>query len=309
MEEGMPTNVPRKLTVDTEHFSILNVTAPFVDICLQSAFISQREFSKIAQIASDYPNDARLIEMVRNAGDASGKVPYLMEAGETPASILVTLREVAQSQAERFQGLPNALQATICLLLSLNTIPNGCEAYAIAALLEIDRMQEEMIQTLRGLMSGRQLAQDFYHDNVAALKQLDQDWPRLRSERSSQWHTRPLPEQPQMQYHPRFDDNNRVVGVQETCVIVETPGARMLRRLTPAVLQRPLPESEPAPTTRSVDWLIRDAGKVGRHFTRALLGIIKTHLEAEQVALDAGNPDLINRHAQGALQEFVKRTP
>ena len=305
----MPTTEPRKLTVDTEHFSILHVIPPFIDICLQSAFISQHEFWKIAQIADDYPNDARLIEMVRNAGDASGKVPYLLEASETPASILATLREVAQSQAERFQGLPDALQATICLLLSLNTVPSGCVVYAIPALLEIDRMQEEMIRMLRGLMSGRQLAQDFYHDNMAALKQLDQDWPRLRSERSSQWHTQPLPEQPQMQYHPLFDDNNRLVGVQETCVIVETPGARMLKRLTPPVLQRPLPESEPTPTTRSVDWLIRDAGKVGRHFTRALLGIIKTHLEAEQVALEASNPDLINRRAQEALREFVKRTP
>jgi hypothetical protein len=305
----MPTTEPRKLTVDTEHFSILNVTPPFVDICLRSAFISQREFSKIAQTAADYPNDARLIEMVRNAGDASGKVPYLLDASETSASILATLREVAQPQVERFQALPDPLQATICLLLSLNTVPRGCEAYTIAALLEIDRMQEEMIHTLRGLMSGRQLAQEFYRENVAALKQLDQDWPRLRSERSSQWHTGPLPEQPQMQYHPLFDQNNLLVGVRETCVIVEAPGARMLKRLTPAVLQRPLPESEPAPTTRSVDWLIRDAGKVGRHFTRALLRIIKTHLEAEQVTLEAGNHDRINRHAQEALQEFVKRTP
>jgi hypothetical protein len=32
-------------------------------------------------------------------------------------------------------------------------------------------------------------------------------------------------------------------------------------------------------------------------------------MEAEQVALEAGNHDLINRHAQEALQEFVKRTP
>lgn len=305
----MPTTEQRKLTVDTEHFSILNITPPFVDICLQSIFISQREFSKIAEIAAGYPNDARLIEMVRIAGDASGKVPYLLAAGETPVSILDTLREVTRSQAERFQGLPDALQATICLLLSINTVPQGCEAYALTALLEIDRMQEEMIQTLRGLMSGRKLAQHFYNDNMAALKQLDRKWERLRSEKSSQWHTQSLPEQPQMQYHPLFDYNNRLVGMHETCVIVDTPGAHMLKQFTPAVLQRPLPESEPAPSTRSVDWLIRDSGKIGRHFTRALIGIIKTHLKAEQVALEAGNHDLINRRAQEALEEFVKKTP
>jgi hypothetical protein len=298
----------RKLIINTEHFSILNITPPFVDICLKFTAISAREFSKIAQLAADYQNDARLIEMVRIGGDASAKVPYLLDAGETPTSILATLREVAQPQVKRFQGLPDPLQATICLLLSINTVPRRCEAYAITALLEIDRMQEEMTQMLRGLMPGRQLAEDFYHDNMTALKQLDQDWPRLRSERSSQWHTQPLPEQPQMQYSPLFD-NNRLVGICETCVIVDTPGAHILKRFTPAVLQRPLPETEPAPTTGSVDWLIRDAGKIGRHFTRALLRIIKTHLEAEQVALEAGNYDLINRRAQEALLEFVKKTP
>ena len=305
----MPTTEPRNLTINTERFSILNVTPPLVDICLQSAFISRGDFSKIAKIVANYPNDARLIEMVRYAGDASGKVPYLLDAGETPASILAALREVAQSQVERLQGKPDALQATICLLLSLNTVPSGYEAYAIAALLEIERMQEEITQTLRGLMSGRRLAQEFHQENLAALKQLDENWPRLRSEKRSQWHTQSLPEEPQMQYHPLFDHNDRLVGVRETCVIVEAPRAHLLKRLTPPVLQRPLPPSEPAPTTRSVDWIIRDTGKVGRHFTRALLEIIKAHLKAEQVALAGDNYDLINHQAQEALQEFVKRTP
>lgn len=305
----MPTTEPRNPTVHTERFSILNVTPPLVDICLQFAFISRGDFSKIARVAASYPNDARLIEMVRHAGDASGKVPYLLDAGETPVSILAALREVAQLQVERLQGLPDALQATIGLLLSLNTVPSGCEAYAIAALLEIERMQEEMTRALRGLMAGRRLALEFYQENLAALKQLDEDWPYLRSERSSRWHTQPLPEEPQMQYHPVFDHNDRLVGVRETCVIVEAPHARLLKRLTPPVLQRPLPSSEPAPSTKSVDWIIRDTGKVGRHFTRALLGIIKAHLKAEQVALAGDNLDLINHHAQEALQEFLRRTP
>jgi hypothetical protein len=305
----MPAIEPRNLPVDTEHFSILNVTPPLVDICLQSTFISRGEFSKIARMAAAYPNDARLIEMVRNAGDASGKVPYLLEAGETSASLLAALREVARSQVEQLQGIPDALQATICLLLSLNTVPRGCEAYAIAALLEIERMQAEMTRTLRSLMAGRELARVFHQENLAALQQLDADWPRLRRERRSRWHTQPLPEEPQMQYHPVFDHNERLVGVRETCVILEAPRAHLLKRLTPPVLQRPLPPSEPAPCSKSVDWIIRDTGKVGRHFTRALLEIIKTHLEAEQVALTGGNYDLINRHAREALQEFVKRTP
>ena len=307
----MPATQYRTSVVDTEHFSVLHITPPFVDICLQSTFISQREFLKIAEIAVGYPNDARLIEMVRIAGDASGKVPYLLAAGISPDSILATLREVAASQVEHFQGLPDALRSTICLLLSINTVPHGCETYALPALLEIEQMQGEMTQALRSLMSGRQLAQQFHLQNIAVLQQLDKDWPRLRSEKSSQWHThtQPLPQQPQMQYHPTFDHNNRLVGVLETCVLVESPGAHLLRRLTPLVLQRPLPALNLVPSPRSVDWLIRDSGKVGRHFTRALLGIIKAHLKAEQVELEASNYGLINRYAQEAIEDFVRKTP
>ncbi len=305
----MPAAESRKLNVNTEHFTILNITAPFVDICLQSASISEREFSKIARIAAAYPNDARLIEMVRNAGDASGKVPYLLASGETPASILATLREVAQPHAERLQGLPDTLQTTISLLLSLNKVPTGCEAYAIAALLEIDRMQEEIIHTLRSQMAGRQLAREFHHDNQAALEKLDQGLatPAKREKLPVAYPT--TARMAAYAVPPGLRPQPTSGGRAQTCVIVESPGSRTLKRFTPAVLQRPMPESEPAPTTRSVDWLIRDSGKVGRHFTRALLGIIKTHLEAEQVALDADNLDLINRHAQDALLEFMSRTP
>jgi hypothetical protein len=210
---------------------------------------------------------------------------------------------------ERFQDFPEALQSTICLLLSINMVPHGCEGYALTALLEIDRMQLEMLQTLRGMMSGRQLARDFHHQNLAALEQLDREWPRLRSEKNIQWHTQPLPEQPQMQYHPVFDHHDRLVGVRETCVIVDAPGAHWIRRLTPPVLKRPLPALELVPSPRSVDWLIRDSGKVGRHFTRALLEIIKAHLQAEQVTLEAGNHERINRSAQDALEDFVHKTP
>jgi len=306
----MTTTEPRKSTVvATEHFSILNVTPPFVDICLQFAFVSRREYLKVAGIAAGYPGDARLIEMVRVAGDASGKIPYLLGTGETPDSVLATLREAARPQMERFQHYPEALQSTICLLLSINRVPHGCEAYALTALLEIDQMQAEMVKTLRGIMSGRQLARDFQRENLAALNHLDQDWPRLRRERITRWHTQPLPEEPQMQYHPVFDHKDRLVGVRETCVIVDAPRAHLLKQLTPPVLQRPLPDMDLVPSPRSVDWLIRDSGKVGRHFTRALLEIIRAHLEAEQVVLEAGNYDAINRHVQDALEDFVHKTP
>lgn len=305
----MPSTEQRKFTVDTEHFFILNVTPPFVDICLKFASVHRHEFPKIAEIASGYPGDARLVEMVRFAGDGSGRVPYVLQTGETPETILTTLREAAGEQLAYFQGMPEALQHTICQLLSLNQVPHGCEAYALTALLEIDLMQEKMVRRLQELMSERQLAQDFHRQNVAALEQLDRNWPRLRSEKNIQWHTEPLPERPQMQYHPLFDHRDRLVSVRETCVIVEPPGAQLLKRLTPPVLQRPLPSMDLVPAPKSVDWFIRDSGKVGRHFTRALLQIIKTHLKAEKVVLDARNYDRINHGAQDAMEDFVHKTP
>lgn len=304
----MPTSKQRKLTINTEKFSVLDIVPPFVNVCLKSIAISADDFAKISQLAASYRNDARLIEIVRKEGDASAKIPYLLDTKETPASILSILRQVAQPHVEQLQRLPEPLRATIELLLSINAVPQGCETYGITALLEIDRMQAEMTQTLRGLMAGRQLAQEFYHDNVIALQQLDRDWPRLRNERSSHWSYRTLPEKPQMQYHPLFN-NDRVVGVYETCVIVDSPDTRILEQFTPGTLRRYLPDSEPVPATGSADWLIRDVGKIGRHFTRALLNIIKAHLEAEQVALEASNRNLIDRHAQEALKEFVKNSP
>jgi hypothetical protein len=305
----MPSTEQRKFTVDTEHFSVLNVTPPFIDICLKFASIHRHEFSRIAELAAGYPSDARLVEMVRIAGDGSGRVPYVLDTGETQDSILATLREAAGEQLAYFQRMPEALQHTICQLLSLNQVPHGCEAYALTALLEIDLMQEKMVQTLRDIMSKRKLAQDFHSQNVAALKQLDQNWPRLRREKNIQWHTGPLPEKPQMQYHPLFDHRDRLVSVSETCVIVEPPGAQLLKRLTPPVLQRPLPAMNLVPSPKSVDWFIRDSGKVGRHFTRALLEIIKAHLKTEKVILDARNYDRINHSAQDALDDFVHKTP
>ena len=304
----MPASEQRKLKVDTGKFTVLNVRPPFVDLLIRSVDIDPGDYERILQIIGRYHGDARLIEMVRYAGDASAKVPYLLKEGETPSTILETLREVARPQMDRFANFPDALQSTICLLLSIGDVPRGCEVYTIPALLEIDRMQEEMIQTLKGLMSGRQLAQEFHRDNLAALNQLDQDYPHLRKERTSRWESQELPENPGMHYYPLFD-KNRLVSMHELCVIVDSPGARLLQKYTPRVLLRPLPESEKVPTTRSVDWLIRDAGKIGRHFTRALLSIIKTHLEAEQVELDAGNYDVINRRAQDALKEYVLNTP
>lgn len=297
-----------RVNVDTGKFTVLNVRPPFVDILIASTDIRPVDFQRIVQLTGEYKGDARIIEMVRYAGDASAKVPYLLQEGETPDTILAALRDVARPQMERFAELPDAVQSTICLLLSINAVPQGCETYAIPALLEIDRMQEAMIHELREMMQGRRLARDFHEDNVAALRRLDADWPRLREEKTSQWHPRELPEDPRMHYYPLFE-NDRLVSMHETCVMIDSPGRKLLQKYTPPVLIRPLPENIPAPSTRSVDWLIRDAGKIGRHFTRALLSIIKKHLEDQQVELEVANYQMINRRAQDALKEYMQNTP
>jgi hypothetical protein len=299
----------RQLTIDTGRYYILVPPLPFVDICLRSTAIKPDEFSKIVNLSANYQDDPRMIEMVRKGGDASAKVPYLLQASETADSILATLREIARPHVERVESLPASIQATIHLLLSMNTVPKGYEIYGIPALLEIDRIQENMVETLHDLMIGRQLAKDFQDGNIAALELLDQDWPRLREKKSSLWHKKLLPEKAQMQYIPFFDKADRLISLHETCVIVDSPGVQILQALTPPVLQRPLPDNIPAPTTGSADWLIREVGKVGRHFTRALLEIIKAHLAAEKVALEARHYEYISRQAQDALREYIEKTP
>jgi hypothetical protein len=299
----------RPLTINTKRYFILNPQPPFVDICLQSTAIKPHEFSRIIALAAHYPNDQRLIEMVRKGGDSSAKVPYLLQTGETAGAILNTLREIARPHVESMERLPDSLQAAIHLLLSMNTVPTGYEMYGIPALIEIDRIQGEIVKTLHDLMNGRQLAIDFQNANTRALQMLDQDWPRLREEKSSLWHRKLIPEKAQMQYQPFFNKAGRLVSLHETCVIVDSPYVHQLQALTPAVYQRPLPANVPAPATGSADWLIREVGKIGRHFTRALLEIIKAHLAAEKIALEAGNYRLINQQAQDALREFIEKTP
>jgi hypothetical protein len=299
----------REVKYHPEHFHVLAPKTPFVDIILQSIKISPAEFSKIIELAEGYPNDQRLVEMVRLGGDASAKVPYLMETGETPETILSTLREIARPHIERLNSLPEPVRATIELLLSINSVPRGCEVYGIPALLEIDRMQGEMVRTLRSMMVGRKLAADFVQDNVTALQMLDKAWPELRKKKPGTWpYNKDLPGTAQMQFEPSFH-HNQFVYLHEWCVIVDTPHTAELGYFTPSVLKRPLPEHVPVPITGSADWLIREVGKVGRQFTRALLDIIRARLDAEKIALIARNSEEIRIHAQEALREFIEKTP
>ena len=293
---------------NTAHFHILAPVPPFVDVILQCNSITPQEFTKIARLASGYANDPRMIEMVRKAGDASAKVPYLMAEGETPHSILGKLREVAQPHVEHLRSLPAPMQATIHTLLSINMVPNGYENYGIPALLEIERIQREIVATLRSTMTGKKLAEQFHQDNKAALDALDRDWVHVRKGDSPWPFPQSLPDRPQMQFIPNYY-KNCLVAMHEVCVIVDAPDGDQLRKLTPAVLRYPLPENEPAPMTGSADWLIRVVGKIGRHFTRALLDIIKTHLETKKVAVNVHNYDYISNQAQEALRAFVERTP
>ncbi|HVM72328.1 MAG TPA: hypothetical protein VMT91_11265 [Anaerolineales bacterium] len=299
----------KQLSIDTRHYHVLSLIPPFVDVCLGSIAIKQPEFAKIVELAGSYPNDPRLIQMVRLAGDASAKVPYLLDESETPGSILAELRQLARPHVERIKSLPDQVQAAMHLLLSMNVVPDGCEAAAIPALLEFDRIQEAMVAELHERMSGRQLARDFQESNLAALRMLDQDWPDLRGEASGLRRRGLLPESASMQYQPFFDRTGRLISLHEICAILDAPHAHALQALTPPVLKRPLPAEVPVPLTGSVDWLIREVGKVGRHVTRALLEIIKAHLAAERISLEARNYALINQQAVEALREYIEKNP
>lgn len=300
----------RKHTVQLERYTVLAPFPPFVDVILQSGQISPEEFVKIAELAASYPNDPRMVEMVRKAGDTSAKVPYLIDYSETSRSILEALREVAAPHVENMKKLPAPLQATIHTLLSINMVPRGFEAYGIPALLEIDRIQKEITATLHGMMAGRKLAQEFHESNEKALKLLDQEWHKVRKENVSWPFIQSLPEHTQMQIIPIYNfEKNNLVAVREICVIVDSPYARELRNLTPPILQNPLPEDEMAPATGSADWLLRVIGKVGRHFTRALLDIIVRHLETERIPPSHQNFDQINYEAQDALRSFDESHP
>jgi hypothetical protein len=111
-----------------------------------------------------------------------------------------------------------------------------------------------------------------------------------------------------MQFIPKYYEDN-LVAMREICVIVDSPYAQELKELTPPVLQNPLPFDEPAPMTGSADWLLRVVGKIGRHFTRAMLEIIVRHLEAERINLSSLDFDRINYEAQDALRLFDERNP
>ncbi len=295
--------------LNTKHYSVLSPIPPFVDILLSQSIIDEMEFKKIVSLIDTYQSDARLIEMVRLAGDTSAKVPYLLADGETPDTILTTLRQIAQPQVEYLAELPKKMQATIHTLLSVNRLPVGYEEFGIPALLEIDRMQGEMIKELRLLMAGRKLAEDFYQANLQALKELDQDWAKLRQGKIPYWpNILPVPQSARMHFDGQFEFG-RLKYVRETCVVVDPPKAGDFKKYIPAVIHKPLAEHVAVPATGSADWLIRETGKIGRHFTRALLEIIKGHLAAEKIALDAKNYELIAREAREALDEKIMRLP
>jgi hypothetical protein len=305
----MPPSKEPNIEVNTDQFYILSPLLPFIDIIFQSNIIHKHDYPKIIVLAERFQEDPRMVEIVNKCGDASAKVPYLIDTGETRDTILNTLRGIAEPHIEYLHRLPENIQTTIHMLLSINVVPRGCEMLGIPALLELDRIQGEMIHTLRSLMKGRQLAQEFHEKNQIALQMLDRDWPRIREEKTSRFSPYVLPELAEMQYKPFFDKEERLKYIQETCVIVDSPDEKILKQYIPRVLEDPLPYNEPVPAIGSEDWLIRKVGKIGRHLTRALLGIIKERLAAEQIPMEKDNYAIINQRAIELLRNYVEKMP
>jgi hypothetical protein len=298
-----------RIKFDTHEYSILVPVPPFVDILLKYSDIDHREFDKIKEKTGEYSNDPRLVEMVRLAGDASAKVPYLIDENETAQSILATLRKIAAPHVEYIHRLPEHVRATIYMLLSINQLPMKSEMVGIPALLEIDRIQGEMVVELHKRMHGRKMAKEFVDANISALHHLDNEWPKLRQSKTPYWPNQMvIPGDSRMTYEPIFD-KEKLRFVSETCVIVDPPRMHDFKKYIPQVLVRPLPEHEKAPAIGSEDWLIREVGKIGRHFTRAMLEIIKDHLESERISLEVQNYELIDREAREALEDHIFQLP
>lgn len=293
----------------TKEYSLVNPTPPFVDVILRHADINRVEFDKLVNMAHGYRNDPRLVEMVRHSGDSSAKVAYLIDVDETQETILAELRRIAAPHVKYLNTLPEQMQTTIHTLLSINKVPTGLDLYAIPALLEIDRVQREMIAELKQKMAGRKLAEEYYKANVEALRELDEDWPHLHHGEISYWpKSMAVPESPRMNYEGFFE-HDRLAHLFESCVIVQPPQTNDFVRFIPPVLRRPLPQSCPVPQTGSADWLIREVGKVGRQITRALLSLISQNLEREKIRLEASNYELITRKSRESLDEMISRLP
>lgn len=305
----MKTTVSFSQKIHTNNYIVLASQSPFVEIILRNTGVTESEFPRILQLIHQYPNDPRLTEMVRVAGDTSAKVPYLLDEGETAASILNTLRNVAHPHAEKLRNLPEQVRSTIYTLLAINQLPVGYEVYGIPALLELDGIQQEIILALRKLMTGRKLAEEFLAANLAALREIDSEWPRLEKRRITYWPNNiSIPQQAQTQYQPVFE-NNQLLRLYETSVIVTPPWAKEFQQYIPQVLRRPMGEQDLTPATGSVDWLLREGGKVGKHVTRALLELIRTHLEEERLAMDMLNYERINQASHEILKEYIGKTP
>ena len=119
----MEIPAPHRTILEFQAFHVFESSSSLRGTLLRPANINAREFAKISRLTAAYPNDARLVEMVRKAGDASAKVPYLLDIHQTPASILSTLRDAAQPHVERLRRMPEPLRSTIHLLLSIQAVP------------------------------------------------------------------------------------------------------------------------------------------------------------------------------------------
>jgi hypothetical protein len=303
-----PLSEQVRYNIKEESREVLSVRPPFNNCILELVDIDQSAFPSFESRALGYPNDSRLIDMVRAGGDASAKVPYLMSDTETPESILDQLKKIAQPHVEHISTLPEDMQSTITLLLTINAPPTGKDyrKLVIPALLELDRIQGEMTSKLHTLMEGRTLARVFHEGNIRALQQLDSRWPSIRENPINPFSQERFPMEAKTRYIPEVS-NGKLAHIREESVIVNPPFIKALQFLTPDVLKRPLPQNVKY-HIGSIEWLIREIGKVGRHSTRALLDIVKERIEQERIDLSPENYANIAKRGMQALQEHIENT-
>jgi hypothetical protein len=306
----MQTPDSREPAVNTENYTVLHQTPPYIDLILQHVGFDELDFQKVKERAQSYENDPRLIDMVRESGDGSGKVPYLLDENAEPGKILFKLRSIAGPHVEHLYQVPTDMRMVINHLLAFNEAPAGSDELIIPALLEIDRMQGAMTTDLRAEMQSHPHALRFYEANAAALKKFDDEWSDVRKRTVGvslfMRNVEAPPIKSTMSYIPKYSDKGRLTNIFEERVIIRSPFTQELQRLTPGELKRPRPEGMHYPAFGSQDFLLLETGKIGRHSIRAMLDVIKDHMKKDSVKLAEENYSKIAQLGTEALREYYE---
>lgn len=231
--------------------------------------IDEPMFDELVRRASPYTEKWLATNMVRQI-DMTGMTPYLIGTAVTPEDTLVTLLPLASEQLDRIGRFDDALEDEI-----FSSLWGG--RTSIRALMELDRIQSDMTDTLKGIMKGHPEAEAFRAANLKAIKNaaggdvlpspggfLDMLMPT----RSFTW----LERTPSVTYRPKFDEDGRLVDVSQRYSLPDIPAKGTLLAILPKAFRRDTPGVDTDPKTPI--GFLRRLGKVGHPLPRAIVGVV-----------------------------------